>query len=69
VTNRVVARSASDKTDDWPYWMVWDGTTNVTAETIDALGLPRSPGAVLTTREMAQNVAEMYNSKVLGIHK
>lgn len=44
--SRLVARSASDKTDDWPFWMVWDGTRNVTGSAVElATGgeVPRSP--------------------------
>lgn len=66
VTVKVVARSASDRTDDWPFWMVWDGVVNVTAETMDALGLPRKPGAVFVTREYAEEIASRFNAEVLG---
>lgn len=47
---RYYARSASDKTDDWPFWFVADsqrGGLNVTGKISDALELPRKPGAVL----------------------
>ena len=42
------ARSASDKTDDWPYWYVAgpDGRRNV-------LYFPDKPGAVFTDKETA----------------
>lgn len=49
--HRYYARSASDKTDDWPFWFVADderGGLNVTAEVADALGEFRRPGAVLS---------------------
>lgn len=50
------ARSASDKTDDWPLWYVTnDGHTNV-------LYFPDHPGAVLTSKEVAELVAEKFNN-------
>lgn len=65
VTNEVVPRSASDRTDDWPFWMVWDGIVNVTAETMDALGIPREPGAVFVSREHAEEIASRFNAEIL----
>lgn len=50
---RFYARSASDKTDDWPFWFVADekhGGLNVTGEVCDALGINRAPGANLGAR-------------------
>lgn len=48
---RYYARSASDKTDDWPFWFVADdsqGGLNVTAEVAEATqSLCHRPGAVL----------------------
>lgn len=29
------ARSANDRTEDWPFWMVWDGSLNVTCRVIE----------------------------------
>jgi hypothetical protein len=55
--SKVIARSASDRTDDWPFWMLWDGVKNVTAETLDRLGIQRPPGAVFLTRKDAEAIA------------
>jgi hypothetical protein len=47
------ARSASDRTDDWPFWYVTnDGRTNV-------LYFPG--GAVLTSRAVAEQIAIKFN--------
>ena len=62
IGNKVTPRSASDKTDDWPYWMVWDGYLNVTSEVFDSLQISRKPGAVFTDRASAEYVCEAYNA-------
>lgn len=52
-----VARSASDRTDDWPFWYVTnDGRTN-------ALRFPGCGGAVMTSREVAEEIARRANEK------
>ena len=56
----IVARSASDKTDDWPYWMVWDGTKNVTAKVFDAIGFKRAPGVTTASREACEEAVRLY---------
>jgi hypothetical protein len=63
---RYFARSASDRTDDWPFWFVADrklGGPNRTAEITDLL-FPgkRTPGSTLTDRETAQFLAEKANA-------
>lgn len=58
--DRYYASSASDRTDDWPFWFVADrnvGGINRTAELMDALGWQRRPGAVLTDRATAEVLA------------
>ena len=55
------ARSASDKTDNWPYWYVCgpDGRKNL-------LTLPREHrcfGAVFTSREEAERIAKIGNQE------
>jgi hypothetical protein len=57
------ARSASDDTDDWPYWMVWDGHVNCTAPVMDQLGLARPPGAVFGSRPQIEQIVLMANEK------
>jgi hypothetical protein len=50
------ARSASDNTDEWPFWYVTDdGRTNI---------LEFPGGRVLTTRERAEKIAKDENEKV-----
>lgn len=64
---RYYARSASDKTDDWPFWFVADeqrGGLNVTAEIADALGEPCNPGATLTTGWNAVKLAMRANREL-----
>jgi hypothetical protein len=60
---KVIARSASDSTDDWPYWMLWDGAKNVTAEVLDEMGIPRIPGQVLLTRAAAEQYAKRFRDE------
>jgi hypothetical protein len=49
------ARSASDNTDEWPYWYVTnDGRTNI---------LEFPGGAVFTIRERAEKIAKDENEK------
>lgn len=51
-----IARSASDKTDDWPFWMLWDGHKNVTAEVLRTMGIG-TVGGVFLTRKLAERLA------------
>lgn len=62
---KYIARSASDKTDDWPYWMVWDRQRglNVTGRVMIALNIPWKYGAVFTSRQAAEKVAELANEQ------
>ncbi len=55
------ARSASDKTDDWPFWMVWNGSLNVTGKVARLLGYPVKEGAVFVSRKGAERLAEEAN--------
>jgi len=64
MTPRYYARSASDKTDDWPWWFVADkhqGGLNVMQEVHKLLDLPIKPGAVLCVREYAEQLSEEAN--------
>lgn len=61
---RYFARSASDRTEDWPYWLVADrdkGGVNVTGELCDALSIPRRPGQTLCARPCAEALANCAN--------
>lgn len=62
---RYFARSASDKTDDWPFWFVADrnrGDINVTADLIRAIIDPSHQGRVFALREDAKILANMANA-------
>jgi len=53
------ARSASDKTDDWPFWYV-----SGEGDSRNVLTLPQGhehKGAVMTSREIAEAVAKLWN--------
>ena len=64
---RYYARSASDKTDDWPYWFVADsqrGGLNVTAETGRDLKTGLLPGCTLLPSWDAVKQAQQANKKL-----
>lgn len=61
MSERYFARSASDKTDDWPFWYVADrlkANFNVTTELVPELRsyLPFVP------RSMAEKIASKFNN-------
>ena len=61
---RYYARSASDKTDNWPFWFVADRSKNrlnVTAELVRAHINPDHAGATLTRRAEAERIARIAN--------
>ena len=61
---RYVARSASDHTDDWPFWFVKDtrsGGVNVTGQLFERLAGEPSHGRVFMTREGAIKLAALAN--------
>lgn len=64
---RYSARSASDRTDHWPFWMVWNGSVNVTGRVAEALGLPGPAGAVFAGADMAKHLADKANQEGLTI--
>ena len=56
---KFTARSASDRTDDWPLWMVVDSQgQNILGDISRMLG---KPGAVFTNRCMAEKIAAILN--------
>lgn len=64
----IVARSASDHTDDWPAWYAaarHEGP-NITSRIAAALGRSWSLGAVLTSREDAEAKAAAWNGSEHG---
>lgn len=65
---RFYARSASDKTDDWPFWFVADrrrGDLNVTAELICELVYPLHKGAIFLPQKAATLLADKANKRGL----
>ena len=61
---RYYARSASDRTDDWPFWFVADtqkGGLNVTAELVRQHLNVHHKGATLCTRGYAERLAILAN--------
>ena len=61
---RYFARSASDNTDNWPFWFVADrkrGDVNVTGEVCDMLGVQRAPGQTLVNPKAALILARAAN--------
>ena len=63
--SRYIARSASDRTDDWPFWFVADGSPtglNVTNQLMRLAG-SECGGAVFTNKPSAQALADWANSQ------
>jgi len=64
MTDRYYARSASDNTDDWPFWFVADsqkGGLNVTAELTRLHINPHHKGLVLSDRKFTEYLAGIAN--------
>ena len=62
--NRYYARSASDKTDDWPFWFVADknlGGLNVTADLIRKCWDKNHRGGVLLSKTCAMKLEKQSN--------
>lgn len=60
-----IAVSASDRTEDWPFWFVAKVNQlrrNVFAEACALAGVERRPGVVLACRETAEAVAALANA-------
>ena len=65
VMDRYYARSASDRTDNWPFWFVADktrGGLNVTADLMRELVSTNWRGVTLVTREIAEWLAATANT-------
>ena len=61
---RFYARSASDRTEDWPFWFVADsnkGGLNVTGPLFEKLTGERAHGAVFAPRDEAKLIAAHAN--------
>ena len=70
MSDRYYARSASNHTEDWPFWLVADrklGGLNVTAELVRAHIDPEHfIGGTLCTREEAEYIADLANKIEAG---
>ena len=67
MTDRYTARSVSDSTDDWPFWMAWNGHVNVTARVFEALTGRSAFGCPFMRRQDAEALARQANEKGLTI--
>lgn len=67
----LIARSASNKTNDWPFWMVWDGSRNVTGYVEAALGLREWPetGPGFLPRARAETLAAQANEEAVNLKR
>ena len=63
MNTRYEARRASDKTEDWPFWMVVDLNTgvNVAGKLLERILDIDMKGAVLVPRWVAEKVAKVAN--------
>ena len=62
---RYYARSASDRTDAWPFWFVADsrkGSVNVTADIVRQHIGPTRKGGVFVPRGLALALADVANA-------
>ena len=57
----LVAKSASDRTDDWPFWMVWNGQLNVTIPVMERLTGERIVSMPFLPRDLAEKAVEAAN--------
>lgn len=55
------ARSATDDADDWPFWMVWDGSLNVTCKAVEKVTGLDADGFPFVTREQAEWLVAQLN--------
>lgn len=71
MVDRFFARSASDNTDEWPFWFVADrnrGALNVTAEVWDAMfPKSRAPGVTLVCPDLAKALASEANARGVAL--
>lgn len=61
---KVTVRSANRKSDDWPFWMVWNGNLNVTGPVLIELEYATYPGFLFVPREDAEELAAEWNSQL-----
>jgi len=63
----LTAKSAGDRTGDWPFWMVWNGSVNVTIKAIEAATGQRVVGMPFLPRAAAEKMADFCNEKSINI--
>lgn len=64
---KYTAKSASDRTDDWPFWMVCNGHKNVTAAVARALGYDYHYGGAFSSRDDCKILSREANEKGLTL--
>lgn len=65
--DRFSARSASDRTEYWPFWMVWNGQRNVTSDVYKAITGKSLDGAIFCDRKDAETLASAANARGLTL--
>lgn len=58
---KYIAKSASDKSDDWPLWMVWDGQLNITIKAIKSITGKDIVGMPFLPRKLCEKLAAELN--------
>lgn len=63
---KYTSRSASDKTDEWPFWMVIDNASglNVAGQLARQVNPDFRPGAVFVSRNDAKTLADLANANL-----
>ena len=62
----MIARSANDNTDNWPFWYVAESykSLNILGRVARELGFDLRDGAVFVSKEGAEMIANMWNAKL-----
>lgn len=63
----LIAKSASDRTDEWPFWMVWNGSINVTVRAIEAVTGNHVVAMPFLPRSIAEKLADHCNENSIII--
>lgn len=61
------AKSASARTDDWPFWMVWNGSLNVTIRAIEAATGQHIVAMPFLPRAAAEKLSDYCNENSIII--
>jgi hypothetical protein len=61
------ARCASDRTEDWPFWMIEKDGINATKEALEVAGYRANlRGRVFLHRPVAEKIAQVANAATQG---